>query len=136
LLAAEFPALERWAGENGLLLDAADFDRHWIVQGRRGESEHEVYYEEATGRWWKRNTLNFHSNILEYLYRSALHTFLFPDTALRFSFRPYYVGVMERGIPVMSLPGALYESLERRQAPSTTSVVSPPQGEPIAVPDR
>lgn len=38
--------------------------------------------------------------------------------ALRFSFPPYYVGTVEAGLPIMSLPGDLYEGLERGFAPS------------------
>lgn len=38
--------------------------------------------------------------------------------AIRYSFPPYYVGTVEAGLPIMSLPGDLYESLERGFAPS------------------
>ena len=39
-------------------------------------------------------------------------------TALRYSFPPYYVGIVEAGLPIMSLPGDFYEGLERNFAPS------------------
>jgi hypothetical protein len=39
-------------------------------------------------------------------------------TALRYSFPPYYVGTVEAGLPIMSLPGELYEGLERSYAPT------------------
>ena len=84
LQAAEQPALKQWAKESGLLLDRAEFDRKWIEDGRRGESEHEVYYDASTQTWWKRNLLNFHLDTLEYLQRLALHAYLFPDTAAEF----------------------------------------------------
>jgi len=41
-----------------------------------------------------------------------------PKPALKFSYPPYYVGTMESDVPIVSLPGALYESLERGYAPS------------------
>lgn len=41
---------------------------------------------------------------------------------LRYSFPPYYVATMERGLPMAALPGALYESLERGFAPSAPEV--------------
>ncbi len=37
---------------------------------------------------------------------------------LRYSFPPYYVGTVDAGLPMMSLPGDLYEGLERGFAPT------------------
>lgn len=57
-----------WARANGLLIDPTHFNQRWEADGRRGESEHQVYYDAATERWWKRNALNFHDgSISSYL---------------------------------------------------------------------
>jgi hypothetical protein len=41
---------------------------------------------------------------------------------LRYSFPPYYVGVIDEGVPVASLPGDLYEDLARHYAPPAIEV--------------
>lgn len=41
-----------------------------------------------------------------------------PSKGLRCSFPPYFVGVMLDGVPVVSLPGELYEMVERGFAPT------------------
>jgi DNA-binding XRE family transcriptional regulator len=41
---------------------------------------------------------------------------------LRFSFPPYWVGTMYKGIPILSYPGDHYEALERGFAPSADDV--------------
>jgi hypothetical protein len=48
------------AKANDQFIDEAAFNARWEADGRRGESEHQVYRDAATGRYWKRNTLNFH----------------------------------------------------------------------------
>jgi hypothetical protein len=42
--------------------------------------------------------------------------------ALRYAFPPYYVGTMEAGLPILSLPGDLYEGFAVHFAPSGAEV--------------
>lgn len=42
--------------------------------------------------------------------------------ALRFSFPPYYVAALDGKLPILCLPGDLYEGLERSLAPSAEDV--------------
>src|SRR5205085_9311348 len=46
--------LRRWADENGLMLDSDEFTEKWHEQGERGETEHDIYFDEETQRWLKR----------------------------------------------------------------------------------
>lgn len=41
---------------------------------------------------------------------------------MRYSFPPYYVGLVDGTLPIAAYPGDLYESLERGFAPSTDEV--------------
>jgi len=66
------------------MLDAREFTRKWDDQGRKGETEHAIYFDESTARWFKLNNLSNHGNWLEYLHRLALHNWLFPEAQLRF----------------------------------------------------
>jgi Serine/Threonine/Tyrosine Kinase found in polyvalent proteins len=79
----EEDALRAWAPTTHLLLNAADFTRKWQEQGCKGESEHEIYYDQSLERWFKRNNLSNHGNWLEYFHRLALHNWLFPEAPLR-----------------------------------------------------
>ena len=45
-----------------------------------------------------------------------------PKNALRYSFPPYYVGLMDGNVPIASFPGALYEDLARGFAPPAEEV--------------
>jgi hypothetical protein len=80
----EEAALREWAQANGLMLDGRDFTRRWEEQGRKGETEHAIYFDESVGRWFKVNNLCHHGNWLEYFHRPALHHWLFPEAPLRF----------------------------------------------------
>lgn len=80
----EEAALREWAKKNKLILDNREFNRRWKEQGERGETEHEVYLDVESGRWWKRNNLSYHGNWMEYFQRLALHNWLFPSAAVRF----------------------------------------------------
>lgn len=68
-----------WAKKNGKLIDGKDFDEQWIRDGKKGEAENEVYYDEDTHSWIKRNNLSYHSTYLEFFHRLALHNNLFPE---------------------------------------------------------
>ena len=72
--------LKYWAEKVGLMLDNEEFDRKWIEQGRRGETENAIYYDEPSNRWFKRNNLSYHTTYLEFFYRLALHNELFHGT--------------------------------------------------------
>ena len=80
----EEPALIAWAQRRGLLLAAAPFDRAWEDGGRMEGAEHQVWFDPASGRWWKRNNGSFHRTWGELLDRIALHNLLFPHAPLRF----------------------------------------------------
>jgi len=71
--------LYQWAKEKGLLMDNNLFDQNWTSQGRKGEAENNVYYDESSGRWFKRNNLSYHSTYLDFFYRLALHNQMFPE---------------------------------------------------------
>jgi hypothetical protein len=75
-------ALRQWAEESGLVMDEARFFQPWEAQGKRGGAEHQVYYDEQCGRWFKRlyHGVN-HSTLGDYLIRMRLHGLLFPETA-------------------------------------------------------
>jgi len=75
-------ALRQWAEESGLVIDEECFFQRWEAQGKRGGAEHQVYYDEQCGRWFKRlyHGVN-HSTLGDYLIRMRLHGLLFPETA-------------------------------------------------------
>jgi hypothetical protein len=77
-------ALRQWAEESGLVIDESRFFQTWEAQGKRGGAEHQVYYDEQCGRWFKRlyHGVN-HSTLGDYLIRMRLHGVLFPETAYR-----------------------------------------------------
>ena len=77
-------ALRAWAEESGLVIDEECFFQRWEAQGKRGGAEHQVYYDEPCGRWFKRlyHGVN-HSTLGDYLIRMRLHAVLFPETAYR-----------------------------------------------------
>ena len=94
-----------WAKAAGKLIDASRFNQPWERDGRRGESEHQVYYDPETGWWWKRNLLNFHDgSISAYLERLAAQKLLFPDLAPMFEGISTFDGQV---IPVISQSDAV-----------------------------
>ncbi len=107
LRAREVAALKTWALANGCCFDGAEFDRRWREQGQMGGSENDIYYDEASGRVWKRNRIEvFCLSWRQFFERILLHDFLFPEAPLRFE------GVLEhegglRG--VMSQPDIVAE---------------------------
>jgi hypothetical protein len=84
-----------------LRFDGRDFTRRWEEQGRKGETEHAIYFDEPGARWFKLNTLSNHGNWLEYFHRLALHNWLFPEAPLRFEGLTEFDGEL---LPVVSQP--------------------------------
>lgn len=77
-------ALRLWAEESGSVIDEERFFQRWEAQGKRGGAEHQVYYDEQCGRWFKRLYHGVNNSTLgDYLVRMRLHAVLFPETAYR-----------------------------------------------------
>lgn len=75
-------ALYKWARDNGHLLDNQPFSKMWKEGGKRGETENEVYYDESSGLWMKRNDLSYHDTYLSFFHRVAMHNKIFPEAPL------------------------------------------------------
>lgn len=102
--AAEARDLKAWAIANGMFIPEAEFNAKWEEGGKRGESEHQVYFDAAAQLWWKRNTLNFHDgSISAYLERIAAQAFLFPSLTPEFKGFTEFEGEV---MPVISQPHA------------------------------
>lgn len=71
--------LRLWATQVGLMMDNDEFTRKWVEQGKKGEAENNVYFDEESQRWWKRNNLSYHSTYLEFFHRLSLQNMLFPE---------------------------------------------------------
>jgi hypothetical protein len=77
-------ALRKWAEGHGYVFDEHRFFQHWTEQGQRGGAEHQVYYDQEAGRWFKRLYHGVNSSTLgDYLVRMRLHAVIFPETAYR-----------------------------------------------------
>lgn len=77
-------SLRQWAEDQGHVIEEAAFFRRWHDQGQRGGAEHQVYHDEALGRWFKRLYHGVNQSTLgDYLVRMRLHAVLFPETAYR-----------------------------------------------------
>jgi hypothetical protein len=72
--------LTHWAEKVGLMMDNNEFDSKWNEQGRKGEAENNVYFDEESQRWFKRNNLSYHTTYLEFFYRLVLHNASFPES--------------------------------------------------------
>lgn len=76
--------LRAWAESCGRIFDESQFLSRWRSQGEIGGAEHQVYYEEDSGRWLKRLYASLNGSTLgDYLDRMILHAALFPETAYR-----------------------------------------------------
>lgn len=93
--------LLEWAKKSGVLLDNDEFNRRWEEDGRKGETENELYYDEASHRWFKRNNMFMHSTYLEFLHRMALHNYHFPEAPVKLE---GFVMHEDTLMPVMSQP--------------------------------
>lgn len=86
------------------MVDEARFFQRWQAQGERGGAEHQVYHDEASGRWFKRlyHGVN-HSTLGDYLVRMRLHAVLFPETA--YQLEGFTINPRSRELaPVVSQP--------------------------------
>jgi len=118
---AEAQDLEAWAKRTGLLIPEPEFNNLWEKGGKRGESEHQVYFDEKVQRWWKRNTLNFHNGtISSYLERLTAQIYLFPSLGPKLegftTFQGELMPVISQADIVGSCPGEaeVMESLIQR----------------------
>ena len=85
LRSREIAALKAWAVADGCLFDGVAFDRCWREQGQMGGSENDIYYDETSGRVWKRNRIEvFCLSWQQFFDRIILHDLLFPEAPLRF----------------------------------------------------
>ena len=76
--------LRDWAEGCGRIFDEASFLSRWRNQGGIGGAEHQVFYDEDTGRWFKRLYASLNGSTLgDYIDRMILHAALFPETAYR-----------------------------------------------------
>jgi hypothetical protein len=75
-------ALYKWARDSGKLLNNSKFSSAWKEDGRRGETENEVYFDEANLVWMKRNDLSYHDTYLGFFQRIAIHNRAFPEAPL------------------------------------------------------
>lgn len=77
-------AIRQWIEAEGTFQDEREFLIRWESQGRIGGAEHQVYFDEAAGRWFKRlHTCVLGSTLGDYFDRMLLHSVVFPETAYR-----------------------------------------------------
>ena len=77
-------ALRTWIENEGTFHDEQEFLTRWEAQGRIGGAEHQVYFDESEGRWFKRlYACVLGSTLGDYLDRMLIHAALFPETAYR-----------------------------------------------------
>lgn len=93
--------LRLWAEKQNLLKDNAEFERNWNAQGRLGETENSIYFDEKNQKWIKRNNLIYHSSYLDFFYRMALHNEMFPEAPLELL---GFVESSEGLLPLISQP--------------------------------
>jgi hypothetical protein len=69
---------------DGTFHDEGEFLARWDGQGKIGGAEHQVYFDESSGRWHKRlYRCVLGSTLGDYLDRMLLHGAVFPETAYR-----------------------------------------------------
>lgn len=77
-------SLRLWVEAQSQPYDEPGFLQHWKAQGEFGGAEHHVYYDETSGRWFKRLHAGINESSLgDYFDRMRLHAVLFPETAYR-----------------------------------------------------
>lgn len=76
--------LRQWAEAQNLITPYKEFETNWIAQGKLGEAEHKVFFDEPSQKWIKVNNLGYHSSYLDYFYRLALHNTMFPEAYITF----------------------------------------------------
>jgi hypothetical protein len=97
----EEAALRAWAEPERLMLDNAEFQGQWMEGGHREGTEHQVYFDPSTQRWFKRNNLCNHGHWLEYFQRLQLHNVLFPEAPVQLEGFVIHEGEFQ---PVVSQP--------------------------------
>lgn len=97
----EQAALRQWATDKGLMLSNRNFTAAWKAGGSAGETENQIYFDEETQRWFKRNDLTYHGTYLEFFYRVLLHNVHFPEAPLRLEGFVIDEGMLK---PVVSQP--------------------------------
>ena len=95
----EETALLAWAKRKRMLRDGGQFEQRWRDGGEQQGAEHDVFFDSATQRWFKRNHLTYHGNWLEFFQRVQLHNWLFPATALKLE---CFVGHERSLLPIVS----------------------------------
>jgi hypothetical protein len=76
--------IRSWIESDGTFHDESDFLACWELQGRNGGAEHQVHFDEASSRWFKRLYRHVLGSTLgDYLDRMLLHAAVFPETAYR-----------------------------------------------------
>jgi hypothetical protein len=72
-----------WANENEFLISPHSFTQKWRDQGSVAGQECEVFYEEESGRYFKRNSGIAYEDWVQFFASVRIHNQLFPDTAYR-----------------------------------------------------
>lgn len=88
------------------MLSNKEFTRKWKEGGEAGETENQVYYDQGTSQWFKRNDLTYHGTYLEFFYRLQLHNVYFPEAPLALEGFVVDRDIMGRSMlkPVVSQP--------------------------------
>lgn len=119
------------------MLDDAQFERRWLEGGQQEGTEHQVYFDPASQRWFKRNNLCNHGHWLEYYQRLLLHNALFPEAPVRLEGFVEHEGALQ---PVVSQPDvqadltAIWDEKSAREA--TRAFLKEAGFEPIDNPTR
>ena len=83
------------------MCDNGEFQRLWEARGEIQGGENDVYFDEATQRWTKRNNLSHHGSWLEFFQRVQLHSYLFAEAPLTLE---GFVEHEEELLPIVSQP--------------------------------
>lgn len=96
--------LRREVESRGAALGEAGFVEKWQEQGKLGGAEHHVFYDEESGRWFKRlYDCVLGSTLGDYFDRMRLHGVLFPETAYRLE--GFTINIKSKDLaPIVSQP--------------------------------
>ncbi len=73
---AETQDLKTWAEREGLMLDNDQFNSSWQAGGKKGGTEHDVYFNESDKRWYKRQRFTMSDTFTDYFQRIILTNYL------------------------------------------------------------
>ena len=79
--ASQSADLKAWAYQNSFLLGPEHFTQRWQSQGRVSGQECDVYYDESSGRYHKRNNTVAYEDWIQFFESIRIHNFLFIDTS-------------------------------------------------------